>query len=799
MSAVSSTSASSALAGSATPSINVTGLASGLDTTSIITGLLSVDQAKVTQLQNQQSAITSEQTAYAQLQADLLALQSDAQALSSSRNNVFQSLNVVSSDPSVVTAAASNSATPGVYALTVNSLAQADEIASQGMSGPSSTITQGTIQLQVGEKTAATITIDSTNDTLQGLANAINAAGAGVRAAIVNDGSGGALSYRLLLTAQSSGTSNAIQITNSLAGDSGGAVKPVFDATYIGAAQTGSGYTGTAVPTSNAGAGGYTGDSNNTYTFTVVSGGTVGADNGIQIAYADDTGANSGTITLNSGDAGVLKSVAQGLQIAFGAGTLVAGQTVSVNAYVPTVQQAANASVTLGSGRGALTLQSPNNTMNGVIPGVTLNLQSADPSTPVSLTVSNNTAAATTAISNFVSDYNSLMSLISQDTAYDPTTKTGGPLLGDNSVNTIKNRISSIVGTVVAGTNPLLNNLASLGIATNSSGQLTINQSKLSAALAGNVSGVSYADVARLFTLSGFSNNPGIEFVTGSSKTLASATPYQVQVTSAAQQASINATNPLSSITNITSSNNSFTINVDGQTSAAITLNAGSYSPAALASALQTAINNESSLNGRQVSVGLTASNQLAITSGTFGSVSHVAIGTGSAVTALGFSGTEAGQGQDVAGNFIVNGIVEPAAGTGQILFGNSGNANTSGLEVSVTLNQAQIGSGLTADLTVSSGITAQLGNVLNSLLDPVSGQLVSINNGFQTSLTNLQSAITAQNNFIAQKRQTLLTEFTNMETAVSQLQAISGLLTQQANATSIFGNSSSSSRTSGS
>ncbi len=799
MSALSSTSGSSAssLSGVATPALTVSGLASGLDTSSIITGLLAIDQQKVTDLQNEQTTINGEQTAYSQIQANLLALQSDVTQLGSSQNNVFQSLNVASSDSSLVTAAATNSATPGVYSLRVNSLAQADEIASQGMASPSSTITQGTFQLQVGSGTATTITIDSTNDTLQGLASAINAAQSGVTATIVNDGSGGAESSRLLLTAQSSGTSNAIQLTNNLAADNGGAVRPVFDQNYVGAAATGAGYTGTSIPTSNAGAGGYTGNTNNTYTFTVLSGGTVGTDNGIQIGYSDASGANTGTLTLNSGDAGVAQSVAQGLQVQFGTGTLVAGQTFSVNTYVPTVQQAANASVTLGSGSGALTVQSATNTMEGVIPGVTLDLQNADPSTTVSLTVTNNTTAASTAITNFVSDYNSLMSLISQDIAYDPTTNTGGPLLGDNNATSIENQITSVAGTVVAGVNSRLNNLAAIGITTNSSGQLSINQTKLTSVLAGNVSGVSFADVARLFTLSGTSDNPGIQFVTGSAKTLASTTPYEVQVTQAAQQATMSATSALGATTTITSSNDNFTINVNGQTSATITLASGSYTPAALASALQSAINADSTLDGRQVSVGLTAGNQLAITSGTFGSSSHVAIGTGTALTALGFSGSEAGQGKDVAGNFVVNGVVEAATGSGQILIGNSGNTNTSGLEVSVALTSAQVGSGTTSNLTVSSGIAAQLNNVLNTLLDPVSGQLVTINNGYQTSLTNIQSSITEQNAYIAQKKQSLMTEFDNMEKAVSQLQAISGLLTEQANSTSIFDNNSSKSSSS--
>ena len=262
-------------------------------------------------------------------------------------------MQVTASDTTMLTAAASANAVAGNYTLRVNSLAQAEAIASQGYNSATNAITQAPFQISVGSGAATTITIDSSNATLQGLVDAINNSAAGLSATVVNDGAGSSQGYRLLLTAQKSGADNQINITNNLASDSGGASKPVFNSTYVGQAMLGSGYTGTSTPTVNAGAGNYTGTSNNTYTFTVVQGGTVGTDNGITLSYTDSSGQNTGTITLNSGDVNALKTVAQGLQVQFKAGTLVAGQTFTVNAFVPTVQQAASASVTLGSGSGA--------------------------------------------------------------------------------------------------------------------------------------------------------------------------------------------------------------------------------------------------------------------------------------------------------------------------------------------------------------------------------------------------------------------------------------------------------------
>ncbi|HZU38829.1 MAG TPA: flagellar filament capping protein FliD, partial [Gemmataceae bacterium] len=610
---------------------------------------------------------------------------------------------------------------------------------------------------------------------LQGLANAINNSGAGVAATVVNDGSGSTTQpYRLLLSANQAGADNAITITNSLAADGSAARKPVFDATYINQAVLGTGYTGTSVPTVNAGSGGYTGTSNNTYTFTVVNGGTVGTDNGITLSYADSTGQNTGTITLNSSDVNQLKTVSQGLQVQFGSGTLVAGQTFSVDAFVPVVQAATSASVTLGSGGGALTVQSDSNQLSNLINGVTLNLTAADPSKTLSLTVSSDPSKATTAVQDLVTAYNDVMQTIDNYVSYDPQSGTAGTLLGNGEILQIQGQVRSIFNNAVKGANPLLSTFSALGITTNQDGTISLDTSKLNSVLSGQVAGVSLADVRNLFTLSGSSDNPAINFVTAGDKTATG--PVQVNITQAATQGTMMAANALASSIVIDNSNNTLTMQVDGHTSSTITLASGTYTPTTLTAELQSEINANSELAGRQVSVGLNA-NRLVVTSSSFGSSSHVGVGTGTALSVLGFAGNEGGSGTDVAGSFIVNGVTETATGDGQFLIGNSGNTHTAGLEVRAAVTAAQLGSGISGTVTVTRGIGSALDQALNGMLDPITGRFQSIDQNLQQSYDTLQQEVSAQQTAINSHRQQLVAQFTQMESTLAQLQSASSTL----------------------
>lgn len=111
----------------------------------------------------------------------------------------------------------STKANRGTYSVEVTSLASAQALASNEVfdDRDSTSVGQGTMTLSVGDK-ITNITIDSSNDTLQGLANAINDSDAGVSAGVIDTGSG----FQLVLSADETGTANAVSI--SVSGDTGG-------------------------------------------------------------------------------------------------------------------------------------------------------------------------------------------------------------------------------------------------------------------------------------------------------------------------------------------------------------------------------------------------------------------------------------------------------------------------------------------------------------------------------------------------------------------------------------------------
>src|SRR5947209_7629128 len=113
--------------------LNVTGLASGIDTTSIVNGLTALNNQRIAELQSRKDAVSTKQSTMSGLQAVLLDLQSKVGRMAQSVAGAFDGRTAASSDSTVLTAAASTSAQPGVYTLQVQSLAQAEQLASSGV------------------------------------------------------------------------------------------------------------------------------------------------------------------------------------------------------------------------------------------------------------------------------------------------------------------------------------------------------------------------------------------------------------------------------------------------------------------------------------------------------------------------------------------------------------------------------------------------------------------------------------------------------------------------------------------
>ena len=191
---------------------------SGLDVNSIVTQLMQVERQPLQVMARRQSALQSKISAYGALKSAYSAIGDAAAKLA--LPDAFRAVTASTSDAAAVNATASAGTAAGSYSIEVTQLAQAQKLASAAFAGLDSSIGTGTLNIQLGSfaagvfspngnQPAPSISIGSGQNTLGGVRDAINAANAGVRASIVNDGSG----YRLAISSASTGSANSLRIT----------------------------------------------------------------------------------------------------------------------------------------------------------------------------------------------------------------------------------------------------------------------------------------------------------------------------------------------------------------------------------------------------------------------------------------------------------------------------------------------------------------------------------------------------------------------------------------------------------
>jgi flagellar hook-associated protein 2 len=371
------------------------------------------------------------------------------------------------------------------------------------------------------------------------------------------------------------------------------------------------------------------------------------------------------------------------------------------------------------------------------------------------------------------------MTYIDQQVRYDAETDSAGLLLGNRSAIQLQDQIRRAVTDVVPGVSTAANRLSAIGISVTDKGQLQIDAGRLDDVLNGRVAEVTSQDISRLFALTGDSNHPQVQFILGSSKTRASTTPYEVDVTQAAERASITATNPLADSIVIDSSNHLLTLGVDGALLPDLVIADGTYTRESLVQQLQAVINAAPGLSGRSVSIGLDGTS-LRITSDAYGTASKIDIEGGTALAVLGLTGSESDQGVDVAGSFIVNGQTESAVGRGRVLSGDADNANTADLQVRISLSPGQVVAGPEASVTVTRGVAARLDQLLGSILDSVTGSIKQVEDRFDQTADDIQKSIDRQNARFEAAQESLIKQFTALESAISALQTTSSYLTSQ-------------------
>lgn len=306
---------------------------------------------------NEISVVTASQNALTSLQSALAQFQSATDALASSQS--WSTPNVLSSNPAAVSATASPGALPATYTIAVGQLATSQvNFSLSGMQASASTtssLTGGTIDItpaSTGVTLAVTVT---SGESLDAIAQAINAVSTLVQASIVDTGSG-STPYDLIFQSTQTGSLSAFTLTD---------------------------------------------------------------------------GAGS---------------------------TLVSSQ---LDASTPT-QLAQNAIATLD---GSISIQSSSNTFSTAIPNVTFTALQAN--TTATLSITSDTSSVVSNVQTWMNSYNSLVDLLSADTAYTPPTTTlaaqTGALFTDINAHGLISQLPSTAESDV-GNNAMYQDLAAVGI-----------------------------------------------------------------------------------------------------------------------------------------------------------------------------------------------------------------------------------------------------------------------------------------------------------------------------------------------
>ncbi|AIV52787.1 flagellar hook-associated family protein [Burkholderia pseudomallei MSHR1153] len=370
---------------------------SSMDVNSLVTALVNAKTAG--QSAALSTSIATDQTtlsALGTLKAALTALQAGIGSLSD--GTLTQKFTATATGTGL-TATTGAGAVAGSYSVAVTQIATSQTLSS-GAFNAAQQLGTGTLTLSVGGKSTS-ISIDSTNNTLSGIAAAINSASnnPGVTATIVT-GTDGA---HLVLRSASTGAANVINVgVSNLSGDNG--------------------LSSLAVTSTASTTGGQS---------TIRSGGSV--------AWSQSTSAQDAEFTV-----------------------------------------------------GGIAASSASNAVSGAIAGVTLNLTQAAVGATQTLNVTTDTTAQATAITNVVNLYNTVittMSSLSSLSGAGTSSQSAGPLLGDSTLNMIRNSLARVVGAGVT-TGGSTTSLASIGIkfadgssSSQTDGALTIDTAKLNAAL----------------------------------------------------------------------------------------------------------------------------------------------------------------------------------------------------------------------------------------------------------------------------------------------------------------------------
>jgi flagellar hook-associated protein 2 len=238
-------------------SIQSLGAGSGLLTNDLVDSIVKAERdATDRRLQAKRSEVEAKVSALGSVRSAVDLLRSAARAVA--QPVLYGQKSATSSRTDLLSASATSNATQGTHSVRVNRLAAAQSLASKRFASVNDAVGTGTLTIRFGtttfdgngaysgftpdpDRVAVTVTVADGDDTLSGLRDAINAAGVGVTASIVNDGGG----FRLVLAASASGAAGSMEIVAAEGSEPGlaafafsaGAATPDVNMTQTVAAQ----------------------------------------------------------------------------------------------------------------------------------------------------------------------------------------------------------------------------------------------------------------------------------------------------------------------------------------------------------------------------------------------------------------------------------------------------------------------------------------------------------------------------------------------------------------------------------
>lgn len=721
------------------------GLGSGIDTDSIIQRLMQLEQNPINRLKIRQQELRNQQQVQQVLKSQVQKLSGAASGLNAP--GVFNPMRSTSSDNAVALVSTGPGAAEGTFNLSVYQLAQSEKLSSTAQANLTSPLGKaGTFTVN-----GKSVTVVAT-DTLSDVAGKINSAGGDVTASLLNAGEGNVF---LTLTGKTTGANHRIDLadtTGSVLGDLGFLATSVRQAVTNGAMSNG-------VTQRNAKLGAAF-DLTGTTTLKVNGTDVVfDAVNDTLDSFAAKLNAVGG-ITASVVSATEMGRTVHRLQITGTSGTPTFGTEGDVMTKLGVLKRSSELVTAQDAvfSLDGIAMGSGTNNVSTVIPGATITLNAADRTTPKTsvISIARDLDQTKGAIKAFMDAYNGLLDFIKEQSQFDTETYDAGPLFGDSTTSVVEGQISNLLFNTVPGVDASFSNLSQLGFSIGTDGRMSLNEATLVSALNKNPEAV-----AKLLQTAGSATGSGLSYVSSGTATVASASPYSVNITQAATRSAVTGFEIMESVTS-----SDETLTFDGAMFGGKPVNL--LIPAGTSSAgVIDLINRHATL--KEMVEARVENDRLVIEAkrygagGAFTVVSSLPAGIDT--TGIGTTGqSTAVTGKDVAGT--ING--EPATGAGQYLTGNSGNAKTNGLQILYTGSAT----GDIGTISVTKGIASRTADLLDSFLSG-NKSLFSVNDeSLQKQIDDLGSSIVDLNSRLALKEEALRTRFANMENAISKARA---------------------------